>query len=99
MEFPDLAAEFDRDCARIKVGAPRRTGTLVRIVGLMLEARGIVASVGETCSIRTADGGMVEAEVVGFSDKTTFLMPYGHPTGIGPGSTVAVHGSSFKVKL
>ena len=99
MAFPDLQAEVDRDCARLIVSAPRRTGTLVRIVGLMLEARGIVATVGETCSIRTADGGAVEAEVVGFSDKTTFLMPYGHPAGIGPGSAVVVQGGSFKVKL
>jgi flagellum-specific ATP synthase len=99
MAFPDLQAEVDRDCARLIVSAPRRTGTLVRIVGLMLEARGIVATVGETCNIRTADGGTVEAEVVGFSDKTTFLMPYGHPAGIGPGSAVVVQGGSFKVKL
>ena len=66
MAFPDMQAEFDRDCARLSVSAPRRTGTLVRIVGLMLEARGIIATVGESCSITTADGGVVEAEVVGF---------------------------------
>jgi len=55
MEFPDLAAEFDRDCARIKVGAPRRTGTLVRIVGLMLEARAMstIGSAVSSPSIKT----------------------------------------------
>ena len=99
MELPDLRNEIERDCARIVIGGPRRTGTLVRIVGLMLEARGIVASVGECCSIGMTGGGTVDAEVVGFSDKTTFLMPYGHPTGIGPGAAVVVRGSSFKVKL
>jgi len=99
MAFPDMQAEFDRDCARLSVSAPRRTGTLVRIVGLMLEARGIIATVGESCSITTADGGVVEAEVVGFSGRTTFLMPFGHPAGIGPGSAVVALGSSFKVRL
>jgi flagellum-specific ATP synthase len=99
MNLPNLESEIERDCERITVSAPRRTGTLTRIVGLMLEARGIIASVGETCGIKTVDGGLVEAEVVGFSDNTTFLMPYGHPAGIGPGSAVIVYGGCSKVKL
>ena len=85
--------------ARVSVGEPRRVGALVRIVGLMLEARGIVASLGETCSIQSLHGNDLDAEVVGFSDKTTYLMPYTHPSGIGPGSPVHVRGNSGRVKI
>jgi flagellum-specific ATP synthase len=99
MSLPDLAAETVLACKRISVGAPRRIGALVRIVGLMLEARGIVASLGETCSIQSLHGEDIDAEVVGFSDKTTYLMPYSNPSGIGPGSAVFVQGNSSRVKL
>jgi flagellum-specific ATP synthase len=34
------------------------------------------------------DGQRVEAEVVGFQDKTLFLMPFTEPVGIGPGALV-----------
>ena len=39
MNLPNLESEIERDCERITVSAPRRTGTLTRIVGLMLEAQ------------------------------------------------------------
>ena len=99
MMLPDIEVETSRACRRVSVGAPRRVGALVRIVGLMLEARGIVASLGETCSIESRHGEDIDAEVVGFSDKTTFLMPYASPSGIGPGSPVYVRGNSLRVKL
>ena len=99
MSLPDLDAEILLACKRISVGAPRRIGALVRIVGLMLEARGIVASLGETCGIQRLHGVDIDAELVGFSDKTTYLMPYSNPSGIGPGSAVFVQGNSSRVKL
>jgi flagellum-specific ATP synthase len=36
------------------------------------------------------DGQRVEAEVVGFQDKTLFLMPFTEPVGIGPGALVRI---------
>jgi flagellum-specific ATP synthase len=41
----------------------------------------------------------VEAEVVGFNDKTLFLMPFSEPTGVGPGDVVRVVSHSSNVKL
>jgi flagellum-specific ATP synthase len=63
---------------------------LVRLVGLRLEARGIMAPIGTCCEVMGRDGQRVEAEVVGFQDKTLFLMPFTEPVGIGPGALVRV---------
>jgi flagellum-specific ATP synthase len=57
-------------------------------VGLRLEARGIMAPIGSSCEIISADGHGIEAEVVGFNDKTLYLMPLTDPVGIGPGASV-----------
>ncbi len=47
-----------------------------------------MAPVGSCCEVVAPDGQRIEAEVVGFSDKTLFLMPFSEPNGIGPGSSV-----------
>ncbi|MCX7266879.1 MAG: FliI/YscN family ATPase [Burkholderiales bacterium] len=67
---------------------PERCGTLVRLVGLRMEARGIMAPVGSSCEVISQDGHRIEAEVVGFNDKTLYLMPMTEPVGIGPGASV-----------
>ncbi|MGL4456918.1 MAG: FliI/YscN family ATPase, partial [Plesiomonas shigelloides] len=59
----------------------------VRVVGLTLEAIGCRAPVGSLCLIETVSGEM-EAEVVGFSGDTLFLMPTEPLTGVLPGARV-----------
>jgi flagellum-specific ATP synthase len=63
-------------------------GRVSKIVGLMVEAAGPRASVGEYCHIVTRDGRELPAEVVGFRDSTTLLMPLGELEGIAPGDRV-----------
>jgi len=63
-------------------------GRVSKIVGLMVEAAGPRASVGEYCHIITRDGRALPAEVVGFRDSTTLLMPLGELEGIAPGDRV-----------
>jgi flagellum-specific ATP synthase len=63
-------------------------GLLSRMVGLTLEAVGCEAPVGARCSVATADGREVEAEVVGFSGERIFLMPTGDMRGLMPGARV-----------
>jgi flagellum-specific ATP synthase len=53
-----------------------------------MEARGIMAPVGSSCEVIGQDGHKIEAEVVGFNDKTLYLMPLTEPVGIGPGASV-----------
>lgn len=62
-------------------------GKLVRGVGLTLEAIGCQIPVGGRVMVQTLQG-RVEAEVVGFADKITYLMPTESIKGIVPGSFV-----------
>ena len=86
----DFLDEVERSVAQVRGPQPERSGTLVRLVGLRLEARGIMAPIGTCCEILGQSGQRIEAEIVGFSDKTLFLMPFTEPVGIGPGAFVRV---------
>ncbi|TGE32615.1 flagellar protein export ATPase FliI [Desulfosporosinus sp. Sb-LF] len=63
-------------------------GRVSKIVGLMVEAAGPRASVGEYCHIIGRNGQELPAEVVGFRDSITLLMPLGELEGIAPGDRV-----------
>ena len=62
-------------------------GKLVRGIGLTLEAIGCQLPVGSQCLVQTVEG-EIEAEVVGFGDDITYLMPTEAVRGIVPGSRV-----------
>lgn len=62
-------------------------GKLVRMVGLTLEAVGIYVALGSRCRICFKNRNIL-AEVVGFSDDRTYLMPIENVTGICSGATV-----------
>ncbi len=63
------------------------SGKLVRGIGLTLEAVGCQMPVGSQCLVETIDG-QIEAEVVGFSENITHIMPTEAVKGIVPGSRV-----------
>ena len=67
---------------------PPVEGRLTRLVGLMLEARGCHAAVGDRCALVTGSGASTEAEVVGFSGDRLLLMPTGHAEGLEPDTRV-----------
>jgi len=62
-------------------------GRLVRVVGLTLEAVGVKAPVGSQCLVETSQGDLI-AEVVGFANEITFLMPEQSLQGVLPGARV-----------
>ena len=95
----EFDTEVTRSMAQLRAPEPQRSGTLVRLVGLTLETRGIMAPLGACCEGLGRHGHRVEAEVVGFNDKTLFLMPFSEPTGVGPGDVVRVVSHSSNVKL
>ncbi|MEY4652986.1 MAG: Flagellum-specific synthase [Pseudomonadota bacterium] len=95
----DFAAEVQRQLPQLRVEEPRKSGTLVRLVGLRMEARGIMAPLGACCEVTDPSGHLVEAEVVGFNDQTLYLMPFTEPLGIGPGASVRVVSHSSSVCL
>jgi flagellum-specific ATP synthase len=78
----------------------RRHGRVIDLIGLIVEATGLEAEVGEVCTIDTGRGrGPVPAEVVGFRAGRTLLMPLGEATGIGPGARVSASGRALSIEV
>ncbi len=63
-------------------------GKLTRMVGLTLEAVGCRAAIGGQCEVIANDGTSIEAEVVGFSGESLYLMPTGDIRGLEQGARV-----------
>jgi flagellum-specific ATP synthase len=77
-----------------------RRGRVTNLIGLVIEATGLDAEIGEVCAIGTGrNGGTIPAEVVGFRDGRTLLMPLGPLDGIGPGKVVTAKGHSFRLPV
>ncbi|MEC2073106.1 flagellar protein export ATPase FliI [Alkalihalophilus marmarensis] len=76
-------------------------GKVSRVVGLMIESIGPVASVGELCYILVGKQNQtrVRAEVVGFRDEYVLLMPLNGIQEIAPGSLVEATGSPLEIKV
>jgi flagellum-specific ATP synthase len=73
---------------------------VVDLIGLIVEATGLEAEVGEVCTIETGRGrSSVPAEVVGFRAGRTLLMALGEAVGIGPGASVIASGQPLKVDV
>ncbi len=78
----------------------RRHGKVCNLIGLIIEATGLQAEVGEVCMVGTDRGqAPIQAEVVGFRDGRTLLMPLGELHGIGPGTRVLATGAPFRVTV
>ena len=78
----------------------RRSGRVSDLIGLVIEATGLQAEVGEVCLVNGDRGhDPVPAEVVGFRGQRTLLMPLGEMEGIGPGTTARATGSSFRIRV
>ncbi len=70
---------------RTRVGESRGLvveGKLTRMVGLTLEAVGCRAAIGGQCDVISSNGDHIEAEVVGFSGESLYLMPTGDIRGL-----------------
>lgn len=63
-------------------------GKLTRMVGLTLEAIGCRAAIGGQCEVVSSNGDSIEAEVVGFSGESLYLMPTGDIRGLEQDSRV-----------
>jgi len=77
-----------------------RAGRVTRIVGLAVEASGPSSKIGDVCEMFTLDGERsMRAEIVGFRDGQTLLMPFGSLEGIGLGSYVVYTGKALRVPV
>ena len=80
----------------------RRLGKVINVVGLTIESAGPDAKLGDLCRlIPNAENrdAAVMAEVVGFKDRKTLLMPYDSVDGIGIGCMVENVGHPLSVSV
>ena len=80
----------------------RKLGKVVNAVGLTIESAGPDAKMGDLCRILPEpDSGYppIQAEVVGFKDRKTILMPYDNVEGIGLGCIVENTGYPLTVTV
>ena len=94
----DLADGF----RRLRALDPYRlNGRVTQLIGLVVESKGPEASIGERCEILTpghrTGSPPLQAEVVGFREGRTLLMPLGDAAGVGPGQTVVATGTAVQV--
>ncbi len=63
-------------------------GTVSRIVGMTIEAKGLMVSLGTICLIETSSGLEIEAQVVGFKEDVILLMSFEGTQGLESGAKV-----------
>lgn len=74
------------------------TGQVSRVIGLTVEVHGINAPIGEVCEIMApGEDEPILAEVVGFRDGISLLMPLGELRGVYQGCDVISTGKPFNV--
>ena len=100
MQIARFDAEVEQLIPSLRSSKPRKCGKLVRVVGLTLEAKGIIAPLGAHCQVENLDlGTLIDAEVVGFHNDLLYLMPFSDPGGVGPGARVWVKSNHSKASL
>lgn len=73
-------------------------GYISKVMGMTIEATGLVCSIGDVCLIMPERSGVpIEAEVVGVEESHVYLMPYRDTEGVGYGCTVVSTGEKLTV--
>ncbi len=95
----EVAINFDKYNKILDQSLIKKKGKIVNVVGLTLESAGPDAKLGDVCYIypEAEDAKPILAEVVGFKEGKTQLMPYDVTDGIGLGNIVENTGETLKV--
>lgn len=72
-------------------------GRVSRAIGLTMEAKGFNQPIGARCYVNIDESRSVEAEVVGFSNESVYLMSIGNIQGIAPGMIIMPTGRVAQV--
>ena len=78
---------------------PKIEGYIVRLIGMTIEARGLEVAIGDNCRIMLDEEDSIEAEVVGFSGDSIFLMPLHPVEGLVAGARVLPLGAARMVPV
>ena len=85
----DIDTRFQPYIQAISNSEPMQVhGKITEVIGLLIESTGPSASVGDVCTLEKNGCIVGKAEVVGFRQDRTLLMPLGPTEGIHPGLTV-----------
>ncbi|MBR3602353.1 MAG: flagellar protein export ATPase FliI [Lachnospiraceae bacterium] len=95
----ELTINFEKYNKILDQSLIKKKGKIVNVVGLTLESAGPDAKLGDVCYIypEGEDAKPILAEVVGFKEGKTQLMPYDVTDGIGLGNVVENTGENLKV--
>lgn len=94
-----MKLDFDQLEKNIKAAdISRSLGKVVKTIGLLIEADGLNVELGELCYIETSDG-PIKAEVVGFKDGVSELMPLGEMHKIKMGAEVIPSKKQVSIKI
>ena len=95
----ELAVNFEKYNKILDQSLIKKKGKIVNVVGLTLESAGPDAKLGDVCYIYPEGDNVkpILAEVVGFKEGKTQLMPYDVTDGIGLGNVVENTGETLKV--
>ena len=66
----------------------KKIGKISRIIGLMIESDGPGVAIGSICTIKSRIRPHILAQVVGFRNNQTLLMPLGDIDGVEPGCPI-----------
>jgi len=95
------STDFWSKCQRLIEGAEtiRNYGQVIQVIGLVIEGIGPVSAIGDLCYLKIRNGDrMIPAEVVGFREHKTLLMPLGDTRGIEPGCKIIPMGFPAKIR-
>ncbi len=83
----------------MRAAKPFYRGFVEEVSGVLIEAGGVPAAMGEVCRIDRGSESTIDCEVVGFRGATTLLMPHGDVAGIAPNQEVYALGRPFSVAV
>jgi flagellum-specific ATP synthase len=92
LNFPELKDDL-KDCSQV-----RTLGKVSKIIGLTIEADGLIVELGELCLIKSRNN-YLKTEVVGFRDNYTLLMPLGEVQELKMGAEVLPTGKQVFIKV
>ena len=75
------------------------TGRVTRLSGLTIAAADFPVPVGALCRVHRGSQRLAEAEVVGFRDQETLLLPLGDIAGLRRGDSVSLRNSAPQVRV
>ncbi len=74
----------------------RWIGEVVELVGLLVESRGPMATIGDFCEIQASNGRRIRTQVVGFREGRVLSMPLEETGGLRPGDPVIARGDEAR---